>query len=454
MTETESHLDHYLNSSLDNYIQETAQLCAQPSVSAKKQGMNACADLVVQILERHGFHSQKFETPGNPIIIGHAQGGSERTLLFYNHYDVQPPEPLELWTTPPFEPSIRDGALYARGAKDDKGEFIARLAAVDAARTAHGGSLPCNITFILEGEEEIGSPHIAQFVGEHIDLLKSNAAIWEEGGIDYEGYPGTSLGCRGILYVELEVETLKRDAHSGGAHIIPNAAWRLLEALSSLKGPQNEIRIPGFYDQALPPSSKDLELIEALPDFETWARDTYGVKEFVGGLSGKDLNRAIFNSTCNIAGLSAGYQGEGLKTVIPARASAKVDFRLVPEQDPEDIFNKLRAHLDRKGFVDIDLKKVGEMWPYKASADDPFIFLSAHTAESVYQRSYRLTPLTGGSSPIYAFADPLGGIPVISAGVGYADNRTHSPDEHVRLDDFLNAARHISRIIYGFSDLS
>ena len=197
-----------------------------------------------------------------------------------------------------------------------------------------------------------------------------------------------------------------------------------------------------------------MELMEDLPDYEDWARETYGVKEFVGGLRGKDLNRAIFNSTCNIAGLSAGYQGQGLKTVIPARANAKVDFRLVPDQDPEDIFKKLRAHLDREGFSDVSTRKVGAMWPYKASADDPFIILSARTAENVYQRPYRLTPLTGGSSPIYAFADPLGGIPVISAGVGYADNRAHSPDEHVRLVDFINAARHIARIIDGFANLS
>jgi acetylornithine deacetylase/succinyl-diaminopimelate desuccinylase-like protein len=454
VAEIETQIDNYLKSNLENYIQETARLCAQPSVSAKNQGMIACADLVMEILGQHGFQTQKFETPGNPVIVGRAQGMSERTLLFYNHYDVQPPEPLELWTTPPFEPTLRDGALYARGAKDDKGEFIARLAAVDAVRTAHGGSLPSNITFVLEGEEEIGSPHIAQFVREHIGLLQSDAAIWEEGGIDYEGYPGTSLGCRGILYVELEVETLKRDAHSGGAHIIPNAAWRLLQALTSLKDGENKIRIPGFYHHALPPSRLDMELMENLPDYEDWARETYGVKEFVGGLRGKDLNRAIFNSTCNIAGLSAGYQGQGLKTVIPARANAKVDFRLVPDQDPEDIFKKLRAHLDREGFSDVSTRKVGAMWPYKASADDPFIILSARTAENVYQRPYRLTPLTGGSSPIYAFADPLGGIPVISAGVGYADNRAHSPDEHVRLVDFINAARHIARIIDGFANLS
>ncbi|HYP42148.1 MAG TPA: M20/M25/M40 family metallo-hydrolase, partial [Chloroflexia bacterium] len=158
MAERNAQIDGYLRAGLDGYIEETARLCAQPSVSAQKWGMRECAQLVGEILRGHGFEVQSFETAGNPVVVGRATGRSERTLLCYNHYDVQPAEPLELWTTPPFEPTVRDGALYARGAKDDKGELIARLAAVDAVRDAHGGELPCGITFVVEGEEEIGSP--------------------------------------------------------------------------------------------------------------------------------------------------------------------------------------------------------------------------------------------------------------------------------------------------------
>ncbi|MEW5717674.1 MAG: M20/M25/M40 family metallo-hydrolase, partial [Chloroflexota bacterium] len=164
-------------------------------------------------------------------------------------------------------------------------------------------------------------------------------------------------------------------------------------------------------------------------------------------------NRAVFQPTCNIAGITTGYQGKGMKTVTPAHASAKIDFRLVPDQDPKDIFAKLRAHLDAAGFADVTLTWLGAMWPYKASTDDPFIALTARTAEAVYQLSYEIEPIGGGSSPMYAFAAPLGGIPIVTAGVGYADNRTHSPNEHVRFGDFLNASRHIARIIDGFADL-
>ncbi|MGQ0549965.1 MAG: M20/M25/M40 family metallo-hydrolase [Armatimonadota bacterium] len=445
-------IDAFLQAGLDGYVAETARLCAQPSVSAKNEGLPECAELVAGVLRHHGLAVERFSTAGAPVVVGRLVGKSARTLLFYNHYDVQPPEPLELWTTPPFEPTVRNGALYARGAKDDKGELIARLAALDAVRAAHGGTLPCGVLFVVEGQEEIGSPHIAGFVREHRDSLTCEGAIWEEGGTDPEGRPGMVLAVRGILAVELAVETMRRDAHSGGAHALPNAAWRLLRALASLKGPDERIRIPGFYDRAHPPSPRDLELYARLPDYEPYLRETFGVKTFVRGLTGKALSTAAFDPTCNIQGITAGYQGPGSKTVIPARASAKLDFRLVPDQDPEDLFARLKAHLTTEGFGDVAVTWQGAMWPSKVEADDPLVALTVRTGEEVYGRTSALHPMSGGSSPVYAFARPLG-IPVVSAGVGYADNRAHSPNEHVRLGDFLNGARHIARILDGFAGL-
>jgi acetylornithine deacetylase/succinyl-diaminopimelate desuccinylase-like protein len=445
-------IDDFLSRQLDTYIAETARLCAQPSVSAQRIGLPECAALVAGMLERRGFDVRRLPTAGAPVIVGRLEGASDRTLLFYNHYDVQPPEPLELWTSPPFEPVVRNGALYARGAKDDKGEFVARLAAIDAVRAANRGKPPCGVLFVVEGEEEIGSPHIAQFVREHRDLLTCQGAIWEEGGMDAAGNPVISLGRRGILAVELTVETMARDAHSGSAHILPNAAWRLLRALETLKGPDERIRIEGFYDAALPPSPRDLQMLDTLPDEEPHLREIYGVRQFVRGLSGKALKQAVFEPTCNIQGLTSGYQGPIDKTVIPARASGKLDFRLVPDQDPQDIFGKLRRHLDREGFEDVQVLSHGAMWPSKESPDNPLVGLTARAAQEVYGMPSLLNPMGGGSSPAYAFAGPLG-IPVVTAGVGYGKNQTHAPDEHVRLQDFLNAAKHISRIINGFGGL-
>jgi acetylornithine deacetylase/succinyl-diaminopimelate desuccinylase-like protein len=450
-------IDQYVADHLDASLEEVKRICAQPSVSARHEGIDDCAALVARILQAHGFNTQIFQTPGHPVVVGTMSGKADRTLLFYNHYDVQPPEPLELWTSPPFQPEIRDGALYARGAKDDKGEFIARLAAVDAVRAAHGGQLPCNVTFVVEGEEEIGSQHFAEFALAHINLLEAQGAIWEEGGIDARGEPACWLGPRGLLYVELAVTTMRRDAHSGSAHVLPNAAWRLLRALSTLKGDDERVLIPGFYDDALPLSDRERALIKDFYDdgaAEASSRATFGVERFVNGLTGLAWTEAVYQPTCNIAGLTAGYQGPGSKTVIPAHASAKVDFRLVPNQDPRDILAKLRAHLDQQGFTDVTVTQLGGMgYPYKQDPDNPLIQLSLRAAKEVYGTSGRVVPLIGGTTPVYAIARPLGNIPVISPGVGYWDNKTHAPDEHVRVTDFQNAARHIGRILDGFADL-
>ncbi len=446
-------MDAFLSDRLDEYIAEISRLCAQPSISATGDGVPECADLVVDMLARRGLRVEKIQTPGHPVVVAHAQGLSERTLLLYNHYDVQPPEPLDLWVSPPFEPVIRDGALYARGTSDDKGEFVARLAAMDAVRAANDGALPCNLVFVVEGEEEIGSPYIAQFVRENKEMLRCHGAIWEIGEIDPDGRPVISLGYRGVLAVELTVEAMKIDAHSGSAHRLPSAAWRLLEALAAVRDIDGGVKIPGFYDSAHPPSDIDLQLLEALPTHEELQREVYGIREFAHGLQGSELNRAVYEPTCNIQGITTGYQGRGMKTVIPARASAKLDFRLIPDQDPDDIFDKLRKHLDDQGFEDVSLTRFGSMWPAKTREDDPLVHLTSRTAQEVYGRTALLKPLVGGSSPVYAFAGPLGGIPVVSAGIRYWDNRPHAPNEHIRIVDFLNGARHLARMIAHFGEI-
>ena len=445
-------IDAHIEAGLNGYMEELTRLCAVPSVSAKGENMRECADVVADLLEKRGFEVQKIETPGNPVVVGKLAGASERTILLYNHYDVQPEEPLELWDSPPFEPTIRDEALYARGAKDDKGEFVARLAAFDAVREAHGGTMPCGVTFVVEGEEEVGSPTIAKFVRDNLALLKSHGSIWEEGTVTPDGRPVNLLGVRGVLSVEFRVQSIARDAHSGQASTLPNAAWRMLWALNSLKGPDEHIRIPGFYDNAYPPTDLDLELYKSVPSFEEQVRADFGVKQFVRGVTGDAYKSAEFQPTCNIQGIESGYYGKGMKTVIPARALAKVDFRLVPDQDPDDIFEKLQKHLKDQGFEDVEVIRLGAMWPAKAGADDPLVELTTRTAKEVYGKDPLIIPITGGSSPVYAFAGPLG-IPVVTAGVGYSGSRTHSPNEHVRFGDFLLGAKHIARILDGFADL-
>jgi acetylornithine deacetylase/succinyl-diaminopimelate desuccinylase-like protein len=447
-----SSMDSYLESNLDQSIAELSKLVAQPSVGAQNLGMHECASLVAEMLNRRGFDVRIMITKGAPVVFGERKGRSDKTLLIYNHYDVQPPEPLELWDTPPFEPSLRDGKLYGRGVSDDKGHIVSRLHAIDSILAADG-ELPCNIKFIIEGEEETASVNLFEFIKQNRELLKADACIWEFGGVDHRDVPMQYLGLRGICYVELSVETASTDVHSGlGGSIFPNAAWRLVWALSTLKGEDERVRIKGFYDGVKSPSTRDRELMAALPEVAEEYMSRYGVKQFIKGLSGGvDLRlEEVFSPTCTICGLTSGYQGPGSKTVLPARASAKVDFRLVPDQDPDDILQKLRAHLDEHGFSDVQITDLGGDPPARTDPDDPFVQLVAKAAEDVYEMPMQLVPLVGGSGPSHPFVHDLK-LPVATAGLGYPDTRAHAPNENIRVDLYLKHARHMARVIKEFA---
>lgn len=447
-----SQIDSFLESNLDQSLSELSRLVAQPSVGAQNLGIQECAVLVAAMLKSRGFDVRLMETKGAPVVFAERKGRSAKTLLIYNHYDVQPPEPLELWDTPPFEPSLRDGKLYGRGVSDDKGHIVARLHAIDSILAADG-ELPCIIKFIIEGEEETASINLFEFIKQNRDLLKADACIWEFGGVDHRDVPMQYLGLRGICYVQLSVETASTDVHSGlGGSIFPNAAWRLVWALSTLKGEDERIRIEGFYDGIRKPSARDRELMEALPEVADEYKSRYGVKQFIKGLSGGvDLRiEEVFTPTCTICGLTSGYQGPGSKTVLPARASAKVDFRLVPDQHPDDIRRKLRAHLDAHGFSDVQITDLGGDPPARTDPDDPFIQLVTRVAEDVYEMPMQLVPLVGGSGPSHPFVHDLR-LPVATAGLGHPDTKAHAPNENIRIDLYLKHARHMARLIKEFA---
>lgn len=451
MTEYDK-IDSYLEANLDKSLAELSRLVAQPSVGAQNWGMRECATLVAGMLKRRGFEVRILDTPGAPVVFGERQGKSGKTLLIYNHYDVQPPEPLDLWETPPFEPSLRDGKLYGRGVSDDKGHIVSRLHAIDALLETEG-ELPCTIKFIIEGEEETASVNLQDFVINQQELLKADACMWEFGAVDHTDTPVQYLGLRGICYVELSVDLLSTDVHSGlGGSIFPNAAWRLVWALNTLKGPDERILIPGFYDNIQRPTERDLELLAALDDPAEDYKSRYGVPYFTKGLTGgvELKTEEIFSPTCTICGLTSGYQGPGSKTVLPARASAKVDFRLIPDQDPVDILKKLRAHLDAHGFTDVQITDLGGDAPARTDPDHPFIQLVARTAEGLYDQPMKLIPMSGGSGPSHPFVHVLG-LPVATAGLGYPDTKAHAPNENIRVDLYLKHARHMARLVKEFA---
>ena len=445
-------IDRYIESHLEESLNELSLLVAQPSIAAQNLAMQPCADLVAAMLRRRGFTVDFPSARGFPVVVAERAGKSDRTLLIYNHYDVQPPEPLELWTSPPFTATRRDGLLVARGVSDDKGHFVARLLAIDALLDATG-ELPCRVRWVVEGEEEIGSPNMGAFVAEHRERLRADGCLWEFGYIDPRGVPVLHAGLRGICYVELSVETASRDAHSGvGGSIFPNAAWRLTWALASLKGPDERIRIPGHYDAVQKPSARDRELMASLPERAGEHRETHGVKEFLRGLKdGVELRMAeVFEPTCTICGLTSGYQGAGSKTVLPARASAKVDFRLVPDQTPEQVLRNLRAHLDREGFGDVQIRFLGGNPAGRTDPDHPFLKLVAEAARPVYGVPMQIDPMIGGSGPNSCFIRELQ-VPVATAGMGHPDTRAHAPDENLRIDLYEKHARHAARILQAFA---
>ena len=441
-------IDQYIDHHLDESVAELSRLCAQPSVAAQKWGIDACAELVAEALRARGFQVRIMPTDGSPVVFGERGGQGDGTLIAYDHYDVQPPEPLDLWDSPPFEPTLRAGRLFARGVADNKGNFAARLHAIDAI-LAETGELPCRVKFVVEGEEEIGSVNLEPFVKANRELLAGDVCVWEVGGVDHENAPIQMLGLRGICYVELRVRTASQDVHSGtGGSIFPNAAWRLVWALNTLKDQDEHILLPGFYDAVIPPTPREKELVAQLPDMRAHYRDVYGVKTFLKHIDNplELALQAVYQPTCTICGLTAGYQGEGSKTVLPAEARAKVDFRLVPDQRPKTVLAQLRAHLDAHGFDDVEIVNLGGNPAAKTDPDHPAVALAVRAAEDVYDQPTRIHPMIGGSGPNFIFQEYLG-VPIISNGAGDADSRAHAPNESISLDLYAKAAKHFARIL-------
>ena len=443
----------YIDDHLNESITGLTELCKLPSVSAQNSAIEETAEHVSGLLRDLGFEARVLPKAagGYPVVYAEQPGRSTRTLLFYDHYDVQPPEPLELWSSPPFQPTLREGKLYGRGVSDNKGNIAARLAALRAWKEVRG-ELPCAVKFCIEGDEEIGSPQMEEFVAEQRELLAADACVWEGGGVTWEGVPQVTLGVKGLLYVELESSTVDRDAHSSYGTVLPNAAWRLAWALSSIKGPDERVLIDGFYDAVRPSTPEERAAVEAMPSEEVETLKSYGVEEALTGVRGLEYRlRHLFEPTATIDGLTSGYEGEGAKTVLPARAMAKMDFRLVPDQDPDDISTKLRRHLDSRGFSDITLRLLSGERPARTPVSDPLVEVVRRAVVDVYGREPLIVPTMAGTGPLYPFVATLG-LPTADIGIGYPDTRIHAPDENIRIKDFRNGTKAVAALLQRFAE--
>lgn len=449
MTARDSLQDVYrfIEEHADEYISSLQRMLRQPSIAAQGLGMTEMAAMVGEDLAKLGFAPKQVDTRGGfPVVYGEKKGASNRTLSFYNHYDVQPADPLDEWTSDPWAGEIRDGKIFARGVSDNKGNIAARFAAIHAWQQVRG-ELPLNVKFIIEGEEEVGSMHLQNFIDDNRDLCQADACIWEFGGRDIDGNPQIHLGLKGICYVELRAKGARTDWHSSMATSVPNPAWRLVWALATLKGQDDRVLIPGFYDKVVAPTEAEMGAMRNLPDIERERLDDLQIERFINDLSGIELTlKDLFEPTCTISGLLSGYTEKGQKTVLPSRAMAKIDMRLVANQDPQEIYALLRKHLDDLGFTDIESELIGAGYPARTSLEAPIARVVAETFEEVYGATPNIYPTSPGSGPWYQLCDALG-IDACTAGVGHGKSQAHAPDENIFVEDFILGIKHIVAIM-------
>lgn len=440
----------YIDRSFDRFVAELQAACRQRSISSQSVGMQDMAELVASAMSRVGMMTETVPVDGGfPMVYGELEGHTDRTILFYNHYDVQPPEPLDEWTSDPFAAEIRGEALYARGAADNKGCLMSRIQAIEAIMETEG-SLPVTVKFLVEGEEEVGSENLPRFVESNRDLLAADAYVWEYAAKDELGNPTVCLGNKGMCAVELIVVGTETDFHSMMAPIYVNAGWELVRALASLRDKGQGVAIEGFYEGVEPISTDEYEALQKIPVDEEALKKQAGVEDLLLEMGGREAIERLYTApTSNLCGLEAGYIGEGIKTVLPAKATAKLDFRLVVAQDPEDILEKLRSHLDQHGFEQVRFGKTKKYWPAKTPITAPFVEVVKRTAERVYDRPIVVLPTSAASGPRYVFAG-WSGAPIVALGVGHSGSRIHAPDENIRLEDYREGMKHIAAIIYEY----
>lgn len=441
----------------DKNMEELFALLKLESVSAQGRQIQETADFVSQVIQDFGGESDILDDlGGHPVVYGYfkagEKGNANKTLLFYNHYDVQPEDPIDEWQTAPFEPTVKDGMIFARGVSDNKANFMSRLVAIQALMASEGG-LPCNIKFFVEGEEEIGSPTIDSYLEKYAEKFKADVCIWESGSKDSEERMVISAGVKGIAYFEASVESADIDIHSSQAAVIDNAAWRLIHALSTLRDVDNQITIAGFKEMRTEPTQQERESVAAFPYNEAATIDTYGLKHplITDSLEYSAQEALILYPTMTISGMVSGYTGKGTKTVLPRQAMAKIDVRLVPGYEPEKVYEVLRAHLDQQGFTDVKLELLTGVNPFRTDISDDFVNDVMASAKEVYGDDQVVLELNSpGTGPMSGFGQYLD-VPILGAGTGWVKSGAHAPNENIRMADYYQGVEHIMVLLDTFA---
>jgi acetylornithine deacetylase/succinyl-diaminopimelate desuccinylase-like protein len=434
----------FINVNRDRYLEELKALLAIPSISALPEhaaDVTRCAEWCADEMRRIGLENVKLiPTPGNPVVYGdwlNAEGAP--TILFYGHYDVQPVDPLNLWTSPPFEATVRDGEIYARGSADDKGQVFMHLKAVEA-HLKQNGKLPVNIKFILEGEEEVGSAHLDDFIREHKNDLAADVVVISDSAMFGRGVPSICYGLRGLVYFQIDLRGSSTDLHSGSfGGAVANPGMVVAQVLAQMKDRGGRIRIPGFYDDVVALQEEERQAWATLPYNEKQYKKDFGVPKLFGETGYTTLERTWARPTFEVNGLLSGFTGEGAKTVLPAVAMAKVSMRLVPNQDPDKIATLFEDYVRKITPKTVELKvtRMHGGKPWMTAYDNPFVQAAGRAIERGFGRKPVFTR-EGGSIPVVSTFQEELGLPSVLFGVGLPDENAHAPNEKLDVGNFHN----------------
>jgi acetylornithine deacetylase/succinyl-diaminopimelate desuccinylase-like protein len=434
----------YINVNRDRYVDELKQYLAIPSISALPQhaaDVRRCADWTASQMSNVGLQNVRLEeTPGNPVVYGEWLGAENApTILFYGHYDVQPVDPLNLWTSPPFEATVRDGEIYARGSADDKGQVFMHFKAVEA-HIKQAARLPVNMKFLIEGEEEVGSANLDNYIRANKDRLKSNVVVISDSPMFDRGVPSICYGLRGLTYFQIDLRGTKSDLHSGSfGGAVANPAMVLAQVLAQMKDRGGRVKIPGFYEDVIPLRPEEREEFARLPFKEKKFKQDLNAPRLFGETGYTTLERIWARPTFEVNGVLSGFTGEGAKTVIPAVSMAKVSMRLVPNQNPEKIGDLFEAHVKKitPKTVELKITRMHGGKPWMTAFDNPFV----QAAGRAIEQGFGQRPVfnrEGGSIPVVATFQEELHLPCVLFGVGLPDENAHAPDEKLDLGNFHN----------------
>jgi len=431
----------YLKDNQSRFLEELCDYIRFPSVSAQphhREDMLRCANWLENHCRQIGLTSEIVETPGHPIVVAKTKKEPGKpNFLVYGHYDVQPAEPLDLWTTEPFVPRLEGRSLFARGASDNKGQNFAHLKAIEAYLKT-GTDLPCNLTVVIEGEEEVGSTHLADFLKARKDDLQCDAVVISDTGMPAKNIPALVYALRGIVALEIKVTGPSRDLHSGiFGGTVDNPAMVLSQILAGLRDKKGRITVPGLYEDVLKLSKYERQQFDKIPLNEKTYRKFLGVKELFGETGYSFLEQRSSRPTCEINGLTSGYQGHGSKTIIPSWASAKLTFRLVPNQDPRKLFKQISAHMKKAcpPTVRLEITEGHHGKPYLVSPDGRLAQAALRSLRTAFGKPPILMR-EGGSIPIVTSFKKILGADTLLVGLALPDDNAHSPNEKFDLDIF------------------